>query len=135
VPAIQVDSETLKPTAPTALAVDGLDIRDPVVLANVVLRKLLLFDIATRNLSHLPFTVKEYTVSVTMDCLRADTNPGLGRVTMKAKVKKCHETKTFSVVMDGISWENFLTEVLRTHGIDQEYQPGFPIRLWYTRSL
>jgi hypothetical protein len=81
------------------------------------------------------FTVKEYTVSVTMDCLRVDTNPGPGRVTMKAKVKKCHETKTFSIAMDGTSWENFLMEVLRAHGIDQEYRPGFPIRLWYTRSL
>ncbi|KAH7917991.1 hypothetical protein BV22DRAFT_1134941 [Leucogyrophana mollusca] len=77
--------------------------------------------------------LKDYLISITMSCLQAETAavPTCGG---RAKVKKIPTTKHVRLVLDGMTRVQFLTEVLKVHGLVDEYRPEFPIKLWWSGS-
>ncbi|KAH9961625.1 hypothetical protein BGW80DRAFT_1463752 [Lactifluus volemus] len=78
----------------------------------------------------LPVIQKDSTASKPTDG-DASVSPAVARI----DIRDPRVLANIRLFIDGISWEDFLTQVLHTHGLDQDYRPGFPIRLWYTRSL
>ncbi len=52
----------------------------------------------------------------------------------KAKFKRGSQVKSDSLELDGISRCNFLAVALIQHGLEKEYLPEFPFKLWWYGS-
>lgn len=52
----------------------------------------------------------------------------------KATVKKEMFTKQRQLTLEGMARSQFLKNVLEAHGYEHDFQPVFPISLWWTGS-
>jgi hypothetical protein len=76
---------------------------------------------------------KEFLVSISVSALQAMTSDLPGKHG-KAKIQKVTTVKQLRLALEGMSYEDFISEALRAHKLFDDYKAEFPFKLWWTGS-